>query len=129
LMHYSQFAMACIGEGVAPSKLRLHLLKVCHRSKNSLSHFSIFEDFNVVWNSRLTNSVLGWRHVQELSGMPSTLRKEMPQQGSPSPASNATTADRADRASSSSGTTAAAAAAADNQVDRAAYIPYQDRGV
>jgi hypothetical protein len=73
--------------------------------------------------------VLGWRHVQELSGMPSTLRKEMPQQGSPSPASNATTADRADRASSSSGTTAAAAAAADNQVDRAAYIPYQDRGV
>ena len=75
--------------------------------------------------------MFGWRHVQELSGMPSTLRKETPQQGSPSSASNATTADRADRASSSSGATAAAAAAAaaaDSQVDRA-YIPYHDRGV
>lgn len=93
LMHYSQFAMVCIGEGVSPSKLRLHLLK-------------------------------------ELSGMPSTLKMEVPQQGSLSSASNATTTDRADRASSSSGATAAGAAgAADSQVDRAAFIPYQDRGV
>ncbi len=28
LTHYSQFAMACIGQGVTPSHLRLHLLKV-----------------------------------------------------------------------------------------------------
>lgn len=85
LMHYSQFAMVCIGEGVSPSKLRLHLLK-------------------------------------ELSGMPTTLKKEIPQQGSPSSDSNA---DRTDRASSSSG--ASAAAAAEMQVDRAAVLRNQDR--
>lgn len=59
--------------------------------------------------------------------MPTTLKKEIPQQGSPSSESNATTADRADRASSSSG--ASAAAAAEMQVDRAALLRNQDRGV
>jgi len=54
--------------------------------------------------------------------MPTTLKKEIPQQGSPSSDSNA---DRADRASSSSG--ASAAAAAEMQVDRAAVLRNQDR--
>ncbi|CAK9269660.1 hypothetical protein BDL97_02G201800 [Sphagnum fallax] len=58
LTHYSQFAMACIGQGVTPSHLRLHLLK-------------------------------------ELSGMPTTLIKDYPQQASPSTASNVTTIDQA----------------------------------
>lgn len=28
LFHYSQFVMVCIGEGVRPTDLRLHLMKV-----------------------------------------------------------------------------------------------------
>ncbi|OIC62740.1 hypothetical protein A7L55_18705 [Acinetobacter baumannii] len=64
LFQYSQFAMACIGEGVHPSQLRIHLMK-------------------------------------ELSGMPTSLKKEQPphpslvQSPTPSP-------DRMDKPSSSS---------------------------
>lgn len=34
LFHYSQFVMVCIGEGVRPSDLRLHLMKVCTFSES-----------------------------------------------------------------------------------------------
>ncbi|KAL6631027.1 hypothetical protein ACP70R_028367 [Stipagrostis hirtigluma subsp. patula] len=50
LFHYSQFVMVCIGEGVRPTDLRLHLMK-------------------------------------EVSGMPTSLKKE-PQQAAASPDSS-----------------------------------------
>ncbi|XP_024363181.1 uncharacterized protein [Physcomitrium patens] len=84
LMHYSQFAMVCISQGVSPSKLRLHLLK-------------------------------------EISGMPTALKKQFPQQSSPSSASNVTSKDRG---SSSSGVVAAA----EMPIDRFPHLQNRDMG-
>ncbi|GJM88318.1 hypothetical protein PR202_ga04368 [Eleusine coracana subsp. coracana] len=62
LFNYSQFVMVCIGEDIRPTDLRLHLMKI------------------------LSSGYL--KTVQEVSGMPTSLKKES-QQAAASPDSSA----------------------------------------
>ncbi|KAL6619970.1 hypothetical protein ACP70R_035109 [Stipagrostis hirtigluma subsp. patula] len=89
LSHYSQFVMVCIGEGIRPTDLRLHLMKTA-RIQSYIYHpngtlYSLCGEHKSPGSSDDKPPCNASK--EEVSGMPTSLKKES-QQAAASPDSS-----------------------------------------